>query len=65
MHDISRMQSPVKLNTVPLITKNQDKWANKYHEVIREYGPPKDNPNSLFLFGKDELYRYVVYPRFN
>uniref|UniRef100_A0AC34G7N4 Uncharacterized protein n=1 Tax=Panagrolaimus sp. ES5 TaxID=591445 RepID=A0AC34G7N4_9BILA len=57
LHDISRIQSPIKLNTVPLITRNQDKWANKYHEIVREYGPSKDDPKSLLLFGKDELYR--------
>uniref|UniRef100_A0AC34Q046 Uncharacterized protein n=1 Tax=Panagrolaimus sp. JU765 TaxID=591449 RepID=A0AC34Q046_9BILA len=57
LDQISRIQSPIKANTVPLVVKNREKYENNYHELVREFGPPKNGPESLFLFGRDEIYR--------
>ena len=57
MDQVSRIQSPVKLNTLPVIyRRNDDQYENTYHELVKEYGPKKNEPGSLFLFGRDEVF---------
>ena len=35
---------------------NNDKYENQYHELVKEYGPAKNERGSLFLFGRDEMF---------
>uniref|UniRef100_A0A7E4UYM9 RanBP2-type domain-containing protein n=1 Tax=Panagrellus redivivus TaxID=6233 RepID=A0A7E4UYM9_PANRE len=57
LDQISRIPSPVKASTIPKQHHGHDgdAFGTNYHELVREYGPSKNDPG--FLYGKDEIYK--------